>query len=54
MLADVAISWWQQLFSVRNKYLYFALAAALFCYITYMIIRKRKGARDGHAAEPEI
>jgi hypothetical protein len=54
MLADAVDPWWHQVLSVRNPALYFTAAGTLFMYLVYMIVRKRRGARDGHAPEPEI
>jgi hypothetical protein len=35
--------------SIKDPMVFFALAGALVAYILYMMIRRRKGLRVGHA-----
>ncbi len=40
---------------ITNAYVFYGVAAALFAYIIYMMVRRRKGERPGSAeAESEL
>lgn len=41
--------------NITNRYVFFGIAALLFAYVAYIMIRKRKGLREGgHHLDPEI
>ncbi len=41
--------------NITNRYVFFGIAALLFAYVAYIMIRKRKGLRaGGQAADSEI